>query len=58
MTGKSKSGRWSMRHERELIQLAKTQSLEAIANRLKRSPTLILKTAVRLGLSIRRPKAR
>ena len=36
-----------MRNERELIQLAKTQSLEAIAKRLKRSPEFIRAKAVR-----------
>jgi hypothetical protein len=44
-----------MRQDRELIELAKTHTLEAIADRLRRSPILILKVAARLGLSIRRP---
>jgi len=57
MAGKSTPARWSMRNERELIQLAKTQSLEAIAKRLKRSPEFIRAKAVRLGVSIRRGAA-
>jgi hypothetical protein len=45
---------WSMKSDRELIQLAKTRTLEAIADQLERSPTHILKKAARLGLSIKR----
>jgi hypothetical protein len=45
---------WSMKSDRELIQLAKSRTLEAIADQLQRSPALILKKAVRLGLSIKR----
>jgi hypothetical protein len=45
---------WSMRNDRELIQLAKMRTLEAIADQLQRSPAHILKKAARLGLSIKR----
>jgi hypothetical protein len=49
-----KRGAWSMKDDRELIKLAKSHSLEAIAEKLQRSPALVLKTAARLGLSIKR----
>jgi hypothetical protein len=49
-----------MKLDRELIALAKTQTLEAIADWLNRPMTTVLKRANRLGLSIRikakRPK--
>jgi hypothetical protein len=45
---------WSMKTDRELIQLAKSQTLEAIADQIQRSPDSILKRAARLGLSIKR----
>jgi hypothetical protein len=45
---------WSMKSDRELIQLAKSKTLEAIADQIKRSPAFILKRAARLGLSIKR----
>jgi hypothetical protein len=45
---------WSMKSDRELIQLAKSQTLEAIADQIQRSPGYILKRAARLGLSIKR----
>jgi hypothetical protein len=48
---------WSMKTDRELIQLAKSRTLEGIANHLQRSPAYVLKRAARLGLSIKR-KAR
>ena len=47
-------GRWSMKSDRELILLAKSQTLEAIAEKIQRSPAFILKRAARLGLSIKR----
>jgi hypothetical protein len=47
-----------MKNDRELIQLAKSQTLEAIANQLERSPVSILKRAARLGLSINGRKAK
>jgi len=49
-----KRTRWSMKSDRELIELAKSHSLEAIADKIKRSPATVLKQAVRLGLSIKR----
>jgi hypothetical protein len=45
-----------MQRERELIQLAKTRTLEAIAKRLRRSPEFIQKKAARLGVPVRRLK--
>jgi len=53
MSGR-KMGRWSMKSDRELILLAKSQTLEAIAEKIQRSPAFILKRAARLGLSIKR----
>ena len=53
MSGR-KMGRWSMKSDRELIELAKSHSLEAIADKINRSPAFILKRAARLGLSIKR----
>jgi hypothetical protein len=43
-----------MRHDRELIALSKTHTLEAIADQLQRPPWTILRAAKRLGLSIKR----
>jgi hypothetical protein len=43
-----------MKADRELIELAKTKTLEAIADQLQRSPTSILDKAARLGLTIKR----
>jgi hypothetical protein len=34
---------WSMKSDRELMHLAKSRTLEAIANQLRRSPAYILK---------------
>jgi hypothetical protein len=45
---------WSMKTDRELIQLAKSRTLETIADQLQRSPAFVLKKAIRLGLSIKR----
>jgi len=45
---------WSMKTDRELIELAKTETLEAIADQLQRSPKSILKRAAKLGLTIKR----
>jgi hypothetical protein len=44
----------SMKVDRELIQLAKSQTLEAISDELGYTPAYILKRAARLGLSIKR----
>jgi hypothetical protein len=43
-----------MKNDRELIELAKSQSLEAIAEKIQRSPATVLEKAARLGLSIKR----
>jgi DNA-binding MurR/RpiR family transcriptional regulator len=43
-----------MKSDRDLIDLAKTKTLEAIAEQLDRSPAAILRKAKRLGLSIER----
>jgi hypothetical protein len=44
----------SMKSDRELIALAKTHTLEAIAKLLERRPKATLKKAAKLGLAIRR----
>jgi hypothetical protein len=56
--GKPNRWFWSMKSDRELIQLAKTRTLQAIADQLQRSPAYILKRAARLGLSIKDRKAK
>jgi hypothetical protein len=57
--GKQKMGPWSYKQQRELIELAAaSQSLEAIANRLKRPTATILKKAAQLGISIKCKKAK
>jgi len=43
-----------MKADRELIAASKTQTLEAIADKLQRPPATILRVAKRLGLSIER----
>jgi IS30 family transposase len=48
-----RGGAWLMRHDRELIALSKTKTLEAIADQLQRPPATILRAMKRLGLSIR-----
>jgi hypothetical protein len=45
---------WSMKADRELIELAKTETLEAIADQFKLPPRSILKQAAKLGLTIKR----
>jgi hypothetical protein len=52
--GLGKYGMWSMKTDRELIKLAKTETLETIAHQLQRSPKAILKKAAKLGLTIKR----
>ncbi len=55
MKRKVSQSRWSMRTDRELIELAKTQIiLEVIAERLERSPTFVVNRAKKLGLTIKR----
>jgi hypothetical protein len=48
-----RSGMWSMKADRELMLLSKTQTLEVIADQLQRPPATILRAAKRLGLSIK-----
>ena len=45
---------WSMKADRELIELAKTETLEAIADQFRLPPKSILKKAMKLGLTIKR----
>jgi hypothetical protein len=52
--GSGKHVMWSMKADRELIELAKTETLEAIADHLKLPPVSILKKAAKLGLKIKR----
>jgi len=49
---------WSMKSDRELIQLAKSQTLDELAEKFQRRPAYILKQAARLGLSIMGRKAK
>ena len=56
MSTRKKAVSWSMRGDRELIELAKSQSLEAIAGKINRRPAAVLKRATRLGLSIKKAK--
>jgi hypothetical protein len=43
-----------MKTDRELIALAKTETLDAIAAKLQRTPDYVLKRAARFGISIKR----
>ena len=52
--GLGKIAMWSMKADRELIELAKTKTLEAIADEFKLPPKSILKKAAKLGLTIKR----
>jgi hypothetical protein len=45
---------WSIESDRKLMQLAKSETLEAVADQLHRTSGSILKKAARLGLSIKR----
>ena len=57
-TRKSKTGRWSMKHDRELMELSKSRlTLDAIAERCGVEPSWILKRAARLGLAFKRRPA-
>ncbi len=57
--GKQKKGPWSYKQQRELIEFAAaSQSLETMANRMKRPTATILKKAAQLGISIKRKKAK
>jgi len=56
--GKHKRGPWSFKEQRELIEFAAaSQSLETIANRLKRPTTTVLRKAAELRISIKGQKA-
>jgi hypothetical protein len=50
---KSTRAGWPLEHDRELIALAKTHSLQAIAEKLDRPMTTVIKRAARLGLTIK-----
>jgi hypothetical protein len=52
--GLGKHAMWSMKADRELIELAKTETLAAIADLLQLPPKSILKKAKKLGLTIKR----
>jgi predicted transcriptional regulator len=54
MARKLKVAGWSMKADRELIRLARSQTLDELADEFQRSPAYILKRAARLGLSIKR----
>jgi hypothetical protein len=54
MRGLGKYAMWSMKADRELMELAKTKTLEAIADHFKLPPKSILKKAAKLGLTIKR----
>jgi hypothetical protein len=55
----NKGASWSMKHDRELIELSKSsQNLEAVAKHFGRHPDKILKSATRLGLTQRREPLR
>ena len=47
-------GLWSIKADRELMALSKTNTLEAIADHFQRPPATILRAAKRLGLTIKR----
>jgi hypothetical protein len=49
-------GSWPLKHDRELMMLAKTHTAQAIAEKFDRPVTTILKRAERLGLSTRGTK--
>jgi hypothetical protein len=52
-------GGWSMKKDRELIQLARTRSsVDSIAAKLEKPPKSVLKAARRLGLNIEAPAKR
>ena len=44
---------WSMKADRELMELAKKETLEAIADHFKLPPKSILRKAAKLGLTIK-----
>jgi hypothetical protein len=55
MAKKVSRGAWSMQHDRELIALVKAHMpLQAIAEKLDRPMTTIIRRTARLGVSIER----
>jgi hypothetical protein len=52
-----RGGMWSMKTDRELIALAKTKTLDALADHFQRPPPAILAKAKRLGISIKQKAA-
>jgi hypothetical protein len=57
-TTPKRPGPHSWASDRKLITLAKTMNLEAIVKRTGRKPDAIIRTAKRLGLSIKGRKAK
>jgi hypothetical protein len=53
MPNKFTSDAWPIRHDRELIMLAKTHTVESLAEKFNLPMSTILQRAERLGLSIR-----
>jgi hypothetical protein len=49
---------WSMKADRELIDLSKTNSLETLVEHFQRRPESILRKGKRLGLRIKRQRAK
>jgi hypothetical protein len=58
MTSKFPQYGRSMASDRALVEMAKTMDLSAIAKKTGRSPESVLKTAMRLSISIKRRKAK
>jgi hypothetical protein len=58
MASKSPYYGQSMASDRALIDMAKTMDLDTITKNIGRKPASILKTAMRLGIAIKRPKAK
>jgi hypothetical protein len=52
--GLGKRATWSTRADRKLIELAKTETLEAIADQFRLPSKSILNKAKKLGLTIKR----
>jgi hypothetical protein len=56
---KLKKVRWTFAEDRRLLELAaQSKSPEEIANLMDRSPVSIRKVAIRLGVSLRKPRRR
>ena len=54
MAKRIRRGMWAMRHDRELIALSKTKTLEALVEHFRHPRTAILTKAKRLSLQIKR----